>query len=111
MKKIELLAPAGDFSCLVAAIEAGADAVYISGKLFGARAFSNNFTDDEIVKAINYAHLYGVKVYVTTNTIIYEHEVDYFLNYIEMLNKKNVDAIIIQDRGLLDLVRKTFHNL
>ena len=111
MKKIELLAPAGDFSCLVAAIEAGADAVYIGGKLFGARAFSNNFTDDEIVKAINYAHLYGVKVYVTTNTIIYEHEVDYFLNYIEFLHKNNVDAIIIQDLGLLDLVRKTFPNL
>ena len=57
MNKVELLAPAGDFSCLKAAIEAGCDAVYIGGKLFGARAFSSNFTDDEIIKAINYAHL------------------------------------------------------
>ena len=111
MKKVELLAPAGDFSCLKAAIEAGCDAVYIGGKLFGARAFSSNFTDEEIVKAINYAHLYGVKVYVTTNILVYEKEVDSFLEYISFLHRNNVDAVIIQDLGMLDLVRKTFPNL
>lgn len=111
MNKVELLAPAGDFSCLKAAIEAGCDAVYIGGKLFGARAFSSNFTDDEIIKAINYAHLFGVKVYVTTNTLIYDKEVERFLKYISFLHKNNVDAVIIQDLGMLDLVRQTFPNL
>lgn len=111
MDKVELLAPAGDFSCLKAAIEAGCDAVYIGGKLFGARAFSSNFTDDEIIKAINYAHLFGVKVYVTTNTLIYDKEVERFLEYISFLHKNNVDAVIIQDLGMLDLVRQTFPNL
>lgn len=111
MNKVELLAPAGDFSCLKVAIEAGCDAVYIGGKLFGARAFSSNFTDDEIIKAINYAHLFGVKVYVTTNTLIYDKEVERFLEYISFLHKNNVDAVIIQDLGMLDLVRQTFPNL
>jgi len=105
---MELLSPAGNFDCLVAAIEAGCDAVYLGGKLFGARAFSNNFNDEELVEAINYAHLYGVKVYVTVNTLIYEREVDTFLNYVDFLYKNNVDALIIQDIGMMDLIRKTY---
>lgn len=111
MKKIELLAPAGNFNCLVAAIEAGCDAVYLAGENFGARAFAKNFTNLEIVEAINYAHLYGVKVYVTVNTLIYDDEVDAFLEYVEFLHKNNVDALIIQDLGMFDLVRKTYPNL
>lgn len=109
--KIELLSPAGSFESLIAAVEAGCDAVYLGGTLFGARAFANNFSDEELVKAINYCHLYGVKVYVTTNILIYEHEVERFLKYVEFLHKNNVDAIIIQDIGMLDLVHKTFPNL
>ena len=108
---IELLSPAGSMESLKAAIEAGADAVYLGGTLFGARAFANNFNDEEIIEAIKYAHLYGVKVYVTTNILIYEHEVEHFLEYVEFLHKNNVDAIIIQDLGMLDLVHKTFPNL
>lgn len=108
---IELLSPAGSMESLVAAIEAGADAVYLGGTLFGARAFANNFNDTEIVEAINYAHLYGVKVYVTTNILIHEHEVERFLNYVEFLHQNNVDALIIQDLGMLDLIHKTFPNL
>ncbi len=111
MKKIELLAPAGDISCLKAAINAGCDAVYLAGKLFGARAFVNNFRDDELIYAIKYAHLYGVKVYLTVNTIIYEKEVEKFINYIRFVHKNNIDAVIIQDLGMLDLVRKKFPNL
>ena len=111
MKKIELLAPAGDMEALVAAIEAGADAIYMAGKSFGARAFAKNFTNEEIVEAINYAHLYGVKVYITINTLIYDREVAEFLKYIEFIHKNNVDAVLIQDLGMLDLVRKTFPNL
>lgn len=108
---IELLSPAGSMESLKAAVQAGCDAVYLGGTLFGARAFANNFDNNEMIEAINYAHLYGVKVYVTTNTLIYEHEVEKFLNYIEFLHKNNVDAIIIQDLGMLDLVHKTFPNL
>lgn len=111
MKKPELLAPAGNMDAFLAAIEAGADAIYIGGYTFGARAFANNFSDDEIIKCINYAHLYGVKVYITVNTIVYEKEVDLFLNYIDFLHRNNVDAIIIQDLGMFDLVRKVYPNL
>ena len=111
MKKIEILAPAGDMKCLRAAIQAGCDAIYLGGKSFGARAYSKNFSDDELIEAINYAHLYGVKIYVTCNTLIYDREVDEFLEYIEFLHKNNVDAVLIQDFGMLDLVRKTYPNL
>ena len=111
MKKIELLAPAGNMEALKAAIEAGCDAVYIGGNHFGARAFSKNFSNDEIKNAINYAHLYGVKVYITVNTLIYDDEVDDFLNYIEFIHRNNVDAVLIQDLGMFDLLRKTFPKL
>lgn len=111
MKKVELLAPAGSWDNMVSAVMAGADAVYLGGIRFGARAFSSNFSDESIVKAIKYCHLYGVKVYVTVNTLIYDNEVDDFINYIRFLHKNNVDAILIQDIGMLDLVRKKFPNL
>ena len=111
MKKIELLAPAGSMNALKAAVMAGCDAVYLGGKSFGARAFSKNFDDAEIIDAIKYCHLYGVRVYVTVNTLIYENEVDSFLQYVKFLHKNNVDALIIQDFGMFDLVRKTFPNL
>ena len=111
MKRIELLSPAGNMDSLVAAVQAGCDAVYLGGTLFGARAFAGNFNDEEIVNAIKYCHLYGVKVYVTTNILIYEREVETFLKYVEFLHKNNVDAILIQDLGMLDLVHKTFPNL
>lgn len=111
MKKVELLAPAGNMMALKAAVMAGCDAVYLGGKKFGARVFSLNFSNEEIVKAINYCHLYGVKVYVTVNTLIYENEVNSFLEHVEFLHKNNVDALIIQDFGMFDLVRKTFPNL
>ena len=83
MKKPELLAPAGSFESLYAAIEAGCDAVYLSGYMFGARQFATNFSEDELIEAIKICHLYGVKVYVTVNTLIYEDEVDTFtmINY------------------------------
>lgn len=111
MKKVELLAPAGNMDSLKAAVMAGCDAVYLGGVLFGARAFAGNFTNEEIVDAINYAHLYGVKVYVTINTIIYDSEVERFLDYVRFLHKNNVDAVIIQDIGMFDLLRKKFPNL
>lgn len=111
MKKIELLAPAGNMESFKAAIIAGADAIYIGGSFYSARAFAGNFSNEEIIDAINLAHLYGIRVYVTVNTLIYETEVNNFINYIDFLHQNNVDAIIIQDLGMLDLIRKTFPNL
>ena len=86
MKK-ELLAPAGNFECLEAAIHNGADAIYLAGKSFGARKFAKNFENDELISAVKYAHLYGVKIYVTVNTIIYEDEIEDCLKYLEFLYK------------------------
>jgi len=110
MKK-ELLAPAGDMECLKAAINNGADAVYLAGKSFGARKFAKNFSNEELEEAINYAHLYGVKIYVTVNTIIYETEIKTCLKYIEFLYNAGVDAVIVQDIGLIRLIKKYFKDL
>ncbi len=110
MKK-ELLSPVGNWNSLVEAIHNGCDAVYLGGKKFGARAFADNFSEEELIKAIKYCHLYGVKIYVTVNTMIYETELEDCLNYIRVLHKNNVDAIIMQDLGLIKLVRDKFPNL
>lgn len=110
-KKVELLSPVSSFETLKAAILAGCDAVYLSGKKYGARAYAKNFTDHELIEALNYAHLYNVKVYVTVNTLIYEREMDDFLEYIFFLHKNGVDAVIMQDIGAMDVVRKIFPNL
>lgn len=110
MKK-ELLSPAGDFETLKQAIHNGCDAVYLGGKRFGARKFASNFDEQEMVKAIKYCHLYGVKIYVTVNTIIFDEEVDDCLEYITFLHKNGVDAVIMQDIGMIVLVRKVLPNL
>lgn len=107
----ELLSPAGDFESLKAAIHAGADAVYIAGKKFGARKFSKNFTNEELIEAINYAHLYGVKIYVTVNTVIYESELEEVLDYISFLYINHVDALIVQDIGLIREIKKLYKDL
>jgi len=111
MKKVELLSPAGNMEALYMAVSGGADAVYLGGKKFGARAYANNFDDEEILKAIKYCHLYGVKIYVTVNTIIYEKEFESVIKYIEFLHTNGVDAIIMQDLGLISYCRNKFPNL
>ena len=110
MKK-ELLSPVGNKECLYAAIHNGADAVYLGGKLFGARKFAGNFTKEELKEAVDYAHLYGVKVYVTVNTIIYNDEVESLLEYIDYLHLIGVNALIMQDIGMISLVRKRYPDL
>ncbi len=110
MKK-ELLSPAGNFDSLISAIHNGCDAVYLGGKKFGARAYSNNFSDEEMIKAIKYCHLYGVKIYVTVNTLLFDSELEDVLSYIRFLHQNQVDALIMQDLGLISLVRHTFPNL
>lgn len=111
MKKHELLVPAGNMECLYQAVYHGADAVYIAGQSFGARKFASNFTNDELVKAIKFCHLYGVKVFVTMNTLIKDSEVDDYLEQIRFLHKNNVDAVIVQDFGMICLLRDMFPNL
>ena len=107
----ELLSPAGNIECLKSAINNGADAVYLGGKSFGARAYAGNFNKEELLEAINYAHLYGVKIYVTVNTIIYNNEIEELLDYIKYLYQIGVDALIMQDIGMISLVRKKFPNI
>ena len=111
MKKVELLSPCGNYECLKAAIHNGADAVYLSGKNFGARKYADNFTNDEIIEAIKYSHLYGVKVYITVNTMIYETEVDSVIEYLKFLYINNVDAVIMQDIGIISKIRKILPDL
>lgn len=109
--KPELLAPAGNMECLKAAIHNGADAIYLSGKNYGARAFAKNFTNEEIKEAIKYAHIYDVKVYVTANTLIYEEEVPNFIEYIKFLYLSGVDAVLMQDIGMINLVKNIIPGL
>lgn len=109
--KYELLAPAGDMECLKWAIEGGCDAVYLGGNHFGARAYSRNFSDEELVQAIKYAHRYGVKVYLTCNTLIYDEEVEDFLNFVRHAHQNGIDAVLIQDLGMYDLIHQKFPDL
>ena len=102
----ELLAPAGDFECLVAAVRGGADAVYIGGKLFSARAYAKNFDLEEIKKAVSYCHLHGVKLYVTMNVLMYDGELENALNFARGLYTVGVDALIVADFGLVRLLRE-----
>ena len=104
----ELLSPVGNKECLYAAVHNGADTVYLGGKQFGARKFAGNFTKEELKEAIEYAHIYGVKVYVTVNTIIYNDEVESLLEYIDYLYLIGVDALIMQDIGMISLVRNKY---
>ena len=107
----ELLVPAGNMDCLRQAVFHGADAVYLACKNFGARKFATNFTNDEILEAISFCHLYGVKIYVTMNTLVKNQEVDHFLEQARFLHKNGVDALIVQDFGMICLLREMFPNL
>ncbi len=111
MKNTEILAPIGSFDILKEAINAGCSACYFSGKSFGARAYAPNFTNDELKDAIDYCHLYGVKAYVTVNTIIFEDEIQKAIDFIDMLYFNQVDAIILQDLGLFSICKKRYPSL
>ena len=111
MQKHELLVPAGNMECLRQAVLNGADAVYLGCKSFGARKFAANFSNEEIVEAVHFCHLYGVRLYVTMNTLIKNSEVEGFISQIRFLHKIGVDAVIMQDFGMICLVREMFPNL
>ena len=106
MNKLELLAPAGNFSKLKTAVYYGADAVYIGGKNFSLRAFSDNFTDEEIVEAVKFAHGKNVKIYVTVNIFAKNSDFEKAAEYFRLLEKAKVDAVLITDVGLISLCKK-----
>lgn len=111
IKKPELLAPAGNLEKLKVAFAYGADAVYMSGKQFGLRAFAGNFENDEIRKAIQYAHSIGKKVYITMNIFAHNDDFKGIQEYMEFLSEIEVDAVIISDPGILSLARKIMPNI
>ena len=104
----ELLSPAGSYEGFLACIKAGADAVYLGGRKYSARAFADNFSDEEILKAIKYAHLFDVKVYMTVNTLIKEREFDECIEYLRPFADAGIDAFIVQDIGLMKAIRREF---
>lgn len=108
LKKVELLAPAGHKDALIGAINAGADAIYLAGKRFGARAYANNFSDEELIETIDYAHVRGVRVFVAINTLVFDDEVEDLISYADFLVKHHVDALIVQDLGMIDLFVKRY---
>lgn len=108
MERIEVLAPAGSMESLYAAINNGADAIYLGGDKFSARAYASNFDNENMKKAIDYAHSYGVKVYVTMNTLLKEDELPKALKYAGYLYEIGVDALIIQDMGLFKGIKEMY---
>ena len=112
MKKIEILAPAGSYESLEAAVLAGADAVYVGGNKFGARAFANNFSEERMLEAIDFVHLHDRKIYMTVNTLLKEKEIEKELyQYMEPYYRQGLDAVIVQDLGVLSFLRKHFPDL
>ena len=104
MNEIELLAPVGSFDALKAAVQNGANAVYLGGKDFSARASANNFDREELIEAVKYAHIRDVRVFVTTNTLIKQDEIEDFVEYAKFLYDIDVDALIMQDIGVAMLI-------
>mgnify|MGYP005768946941 CR=1 FL=1 len=108
---MELLVPAGDINSFYAGLNAGADAIYLSGKMFGARSYAKNFTDEELKIVLKLGKIYGVKIYVTMNTLVKENEVEDFLKEVEFLYNLGVDAILMQDFGMISLCLEKYPNL
>jgi len=110
-KDFELLAPAGNLEIFKGVIESGADAVYVGGSMFGARAYANNFTEEELLEAIDFAHLRGVKVYLTVNTLIKNSEFSKLYDYLLVYYKRGIDAVIVQDIGVVKAIHEYFPSM
>ena len=110
-KDFELLAPAGNLEIFKGVIESGADAVYVGGSMFGARAYANNFTEEELLEAIDFAHLRGVKVYLTVNTLIKNSEFSKLYDYLLPYYKRGLDAVIVQDLGVVKAIHEYFPSM
>lgn len=111
MRKVELLCPAGNYEAFLAAVHNGADAVFLAGNQYGARASATNFSLDEIKKATEYAHLFGVKIHITLNTLIHDDELEDCKAYLRELERIGVDAIIVQDLGIMSIIQHEFPSL
>ncbi|MBR0305674.1 MAG: U32 family peptidase, partial [Lachnospiraceae bacterium] len=107
-RNVEILAPAGSFESMVAAVNAGADAVYIGGSRFGARAYANNLDEEMMIRAIDYVHLHGAKIYMTVNTLVKEKELPDLYEYLKPYYEAGLDAVIVQDLGVFRYVREHF---
>ncbi|SDB09675.1 U32 family peptidase [Eubacterium oxidoreducens] len=108
----ELLAPAGSYEMMLAVFEAGADAVYLAGERFGARAYAKNFNEEELLRALDYAHLHNKKIYLTVNTLLKNREIaDELYTYLHPYVKNGLDALLVQDWGVFDFVKNVFPNL
>ena len=101
-RPIEVLAPAGSMECLKAAILNGADAVYLGGEMFGARAYAGNFSNEELLEAIDYVHLYGKRLFLTVNTLMKEEELPLLPKFLKPFYEQGLDAVIVQDLGAVD---------
>ena len=110
-REVEVLAPAGSYDCFRAAISAGADAVYAGGSRFGARAYADNFSEEELIRAIEEAHLFGKKLYLTVNTLLKDNEIKELSGYLSPLYEKGLDAVIVQDVGVLEYIKSEFPEL
>lgn len=110
-QQVELLAPAGSFESMTAAIAAGADAVYIGGNRFGARAYADNLDENRMLEAIDYAHLHGSHLYMTVNTLVKEGEIGDLYAYLEPYYLRGLDGVIVQDLGVFAFIRKYFPSL
>ena len=112
MKKApELLSPAGDFSAFLGAINAGADAVYLGGDAYGARAYAKNFSREEIVEALDYAHAHSKKIYLTVNTLTKNDEAEMLYDYLKPLYLAGLDGVIVQDLGVFSFIGKEFPDM
>ena len=109
--KVEILAPAGSFESMKAAVAAGADAVYIGGSRFGARAYADNPGEDMLLEAIDYAHLHGCRLYLTVNTLVKEKELEGLYEYLKPYYRQGLDAAIVQDMGVLSCIKEKFPDL
>lgn len=107
-KRVELLAPAGNYEAFMGALNAGADAVYLGGDKFGARAYADNFSEEEICRAVRYAHVFGKKIYLTVNTLVKEQEFPLLYEYLCPFYEAGLDGVIIQDLGVWQYIRETF---
>lgn len=110
-RKIEILSPAGSYAAFEAALKAGADAVYIGGARFGARAYAENFAEEELIQAIREAHFYDRKLYLTVNTLLKEEEIDGLYDYLAPCYENGLDAVIVQDMGVAGYIRRYFPGL
>lgn len=110
-RKIEILSPAGSYAAFEAALKAGADAVYAGGARFGARAYAENFTEAELIQAIHEAHFYERKLYLTVNTLLRDDEIDSLYEYLLPFYENGLDAVIVQDMGVVEYIRRYFPDL